>query len=224
MTSRLPAPLGANATQESHSPHGVGVGPCSQLSDRARMRALEVLPQPRGPLNRYAWWIRPVRSACISGSVTCSCPPTSANVAGRYFRYSARLTDHLLWARPREVLQRLDCWNSTRYGAAGTSTEEEAPLPTGTPRAPARARLPLLPSGPGGVGRGNAARGVDATLAAMPTAYRRRPRTMSANAFLESVNAVRTSGVEVSNGSSPRGDSEIRCSPSASCRQSPPQR
>ena len=47
-----PAPLGASSTQESHTPHGFGVGPCSQLSERARMRALEVLPQPRGPLNR----------------------------------------------------------------------------------------------------------------------------------------------------------------------------
>jgi hypothetical protein len=28
------------------------VGPCSQLSERARMRADDVLPQPRGPLNR----------------------------------------------------------------------------------------------------------------------------------------------------------------------------
>ena len=31
----------------------------------------------------------------------------------------------------------------------------------GTPRAPIRARLPLLPSGPGGVERGDTARGVD---------------------------------------------------------------
>ena len=31
---------------------GSGVGPCSQLRQRARIRALVVLPQPRGPLNR----------------------------------------------------------------------------------------------------------------------------------------------------------------------------
>ena len=37
---------------ESHTPHGVAVGPWMQFSERARMRALEVLPQPRGPLNR----------------------------------------------------------------------------------------------------------------------------------------------------------------------------
>ena len=41
-----------SATQESHVPHGMGVGPCSQLRQRARMRALVVLPQPRGPLKR----------------------------------------------------------------------------------------------------------------------------------------------------------------------------
>ena len=33
-------------------PHGSGVGPFSQFSERARMRALEVLPQPRGPEKR----------------------------------------------------------------------------------------------------------------------------------------------------------------------------
>src|ERR1700760_2776361 len=85
----LPGPDGASAMQESQTPHGSGVGPCTQLSERARMRALEVLPQPRGPLNREAWLIRPLRSACRSGSVTCSWPLTSANVAGRYLRYRA---------------------------------------------------------------------------------------------------------------------------------------
>src|ERR1700685_4453608 len=87
----LPGPEGASATQESHTPHGSGVGPLMQFSERARIRALEVLPHPRGPLNRYAWLIRPVRSACRSGPVTWSCPLTSANVAGRYLRYRARL-------------------------------------------------------------------------------------------------------------------------------------
>ena len=37
---------------ESQTPHGVGVGPCSQFSERARIRAEDVLPQPRGPENR----------------------------------------------------------------------------------------------------------------------------------------------------------------------------
>src|SRR2546421_544959 len=92
ITSIDPGPSGASATHESHSPHGSGVGPFSQLSERARIRALLVLPQPRGPENRYAWLNRPLRSACINGSVTCSCPMTSANVRGRYLRYSASAT------------------------------------------------------------------------------------------------------------------------------------
>ena len=52
ITSRaLPA---AMEVQSSHTPQGSGVGPslAMQLSERARMRALEVLPVPRGPLNR----------------------------------------------------------------------------------------------------------------------------------------------------------------------------
>ena len=89
------------------------------------IRALEVLPHPRGPLNRYAWWIDPEAKAFDSGTVTCSCPITSAKVEGRYFLY--RASDTVL-------------------------------LFIGTLRAPARAHLPLLPSGPGGVQYGNAAR------------------------------------------------------------------
>ncbi len=40
--------------QESHSPHGVTVGPFTQFSDAARIFAIEVLPVPREPTNRYA--------------------------------------------------------------------------------------------------------------------------------------------------------------------------
>ena len=86
MTSRLPGPVGARSVHDWQTPHGVGVGPCSQFSERARIRADDVLPHPRGPEKRYAWLIRPVRNACISGSVTCSCPMTSENVRGRYLR------------------------------------------------------------------------------------------------------------------------------------------
>ena len=82
----VPGPLGASPTHESHTPQGVAVGPCSQFNERARMRADDVLPQPRGPENRYAWLIRPAVNAVDSGSVTCSCPTTSAKVAGRYLR------------------------------------------------------------------------------------------------------------------------------------------
>ena len=52
ITSRaLPA---AMLVQRAQWPQGSGVGPSllMQLSERARIRALEVLPVPRGPLNR----------------------------------------------------------------------------------------------------------------------------------------------------------------------------
>src|ERR1700740_2475805 len=88
----LPGALGANAMQESHTPHGLAVGPCAQFNDRARMRADEVFPQPRGPENKYAWLTRPASRAVESGSVTCSCPTTSAKVAGRYLRYRATVS------------------------------------------------------------------------------------------------------------------------------------
>src|SRR5918996_275658 len=92
VTSMLPGPPGASDTQDAQTPHGSGVGPCTQLSERARMRAEDVLPQPRGPENRYAWLMRPEASAVLNGSVTCSCPTTSANFAGRYLRYRASAT------------------------------------------------------------------------------------------------------------------------------------
>ena len=42
-----------SSRQDSHSPHGVTVGPpLSQLSERARIFAIEVLPVPREPTNR----------------------------------------------------------------------------------------------------------------------------------------------------------------------------
>ena len=37
---------------DSHSLHGVGVGPCSQLTAFARILAIDVLPVPRGPAKR----------------------------------------------------------------------------------------------------------------------------------------------------------------------------
>ena len=37
-----------------HEPHGSAVGPCSQLTILARMRAVDVLPVPLGPQNRNA--------------------------------------------------------------------------------------------------------------------------------------------------------------------------
>ena len=42
----------AIATQAWQVLSGVGVGPCAQLSAFARMRAIDVLPVPRGPAKR----------------------------------------------------------------------------------------------------------------------------------------------------------------------------
>jgi hypothetical protein len=41
-------------THDSHSPHGSVVGPRTQFSDAARIFAIDVLPVPREPTNRYA--------------------------------------------------------------------------------------------------------------------------------------------------------------------------
>src|SRR5580704_11530246 len=49
------------------------------------MRAMVVLPVPRGPQNRYAcamrFWVMALASVCV----TCSWPTTSTNRCGRYF-------------------------------------------------------------------------------------------------------------------------------------------
>ena len=79
----LPEPPRARSRQDWHLPHGSAIGPSSQLSARAKMRAEVVLPQPRGPENRYAWLTRLLVSARCNGSVTWAWPITSANVSGR---------------------------------------------------------------------------------------------------------------------------------------------
>src|SRR3712207_6877039 len=45
MTSMEPGPSGASETQDVQTPHGLEVGPCSQFSERARIRAEDVLPR-----------------------------------------------------------------------------------------------------------------------------------------------------------------------------------
>src|SRR5688572_29581776 len=78
----------AIARQDSHSPHGVTVGPLTQFSDAARIFAIDVLPVPREPTNRYAWWTRSFSIALRSVRTTWSWPTTSSNVRGRWRRYS----------------------------------------------------------------------------------------------------------------------------------------
>ena len=50
-SSDVPAAI---VRQELHSPHGDVVGPLTQLSAFATIRAMDVFPVPRGPANRYA--------------------------------------------------------------------------------------------------------------------------------------------------------------------------
>ena len=66
----------AISMQASHSPHGSAVGPVSQLSARARMRAVVVLPQPREPANTNACAMRPLRSH----SAASASPPAADDV------------------------------------------------------------------------------------------------------------------------------------------------
>ena len=76
----------AISTHASHSPQGSGVGPCTQFSARARMRAVVVFPQPREPAKMNACAMRPVAIAFRSVRVTACCPTTSSNRCGRHLR------------------------------------------------------------------------------------------------------------------------------------------
>ena len=58
----------AISTQASQTPHGSAVGPFSQFSARARMRAVVVLPTPRGPANTNACASRPLDERVLQRS------------------------------------------------------------------------------------------------------------------------------------------------------------
>src|SRR5947208_15623754 len=75
-------------THDSQTPHGVVVGPFSQFRQAARILAIEVLPVPREPTNRLAWWTLPCSTALDRVRTTCSWPTTSEKVRGRWRRYS----------------------------------------------------------------------------------------------------------------------------------------
>ena len=70
----------------SHSPHGSASGPLRQFRQRARMRAIVVLPTPRGPAKTNDCAMRPAAIALRSVCVTPRCPMTSSNRWGRHFR------------------------------------------------------------------------------------------------------------------------------------------
>ena len=76
----------AISTHMSQMPHGSAVGPFSQFSARARMRAVVVLPTPRAPAKTNACAMRPVTIALRSVWVTPFCPTTSSKRWGRHLR------------------------------------------------------------------------------------------------------------------------------------------
>ena len=61
-----------------------------QFKHLARMRALDVLPTPRTPVNKNAWATRSRAMAFASVCATWPCPTRSANDCGRYFRARTR--------------------------------------------------------------------------------------------------------------------------------------
>src|SRR5579872_5283704 len=74
------------ARQFSHVLSGVAVGPLTQSIQRARILAAEVLPEPRGPENRYAWASLPLSRALDSVRTTASWPTKSEKLLGRQVR------------------------------------------------------------------------------------------------------------------------------------------
>src|SRR3954468_22219808 len=74
----------------SQTPQGSAVGPFSHDSALARIRAALVLPTPRAPVNKKAWWTRFWAMAFESVRDTCSCPTSSEKRWGRYFRARTR--------------------------------------------------------------------------------------------------------------------------------------
>jgi hypothetical protein len=85
----------AMATQGSHTPHGLIVGPPlpsgpMQFSAFAMMRAVEVLPTPRTPVSSQACASLPRAMALPSVCTIAACPSSESKVAGRYLRASTR--------------------------------------------------------------------------------------------------------------------------------------
>src|SRR5262245_21049128 len=85
----------AIAMQLSHWPQGSAVGPPLpsgpvQLSARAMMRAVVVLPTPRTPVSMKACARRPAAMALVRVRTIASWPMTSAKLRGRYLRARTR--------------------------------------------------------------------------------------------------------------------------------------
>src|ERR687890_1691194 len=127
----------AIARQDSQVPHGVTVGPWTQFSDAARIFAIDVLPVPREPTNKYAWCTRSCSIALRSVRTTCSWPTTSANVRGRWRRYreaeaggtegesSPRLR-RLSWVRKVDRAPSVEAGSPSAFAALRSGTGDPA--------------------------------------------------------------------------------------------------
>ena len=72
------------------------------------MRAALVLPTPRAPVNRKAWWTRFCAMALVSVRATCSCPTSSSKRWGRYLRARTRYDIRGIYFEPPRGRPRLD--------------------------------------------------------------------------------------------------------------------
>src|SRR5262245_33895822 len=122
----------AISTHASQTPHGSAVGPCTQLRPRARMRAVVVLPTPRGPENTNDCAMRLAAIALRSVCVTPRWPMTSSNRCGRHLRA-------MTW---NDIFG-----NVFRIGRGASHRDPEKPA------AHVSICLALLPSGPDAVRR-----------------------------------------------------------------------
>src|SRR6476469_4457337 len=132
------------ATQAWQVLSGVVVGPSTQLTLLARMRAIDVLPVPRGPANRYACRTWSCSSAFRSVRTTASWPTTCVKSSGRYLRYSAVTTPFSQTADPVR-LERPAARSVVEQGDPGWCRRRL--LGSGGAAAPGRESLALLPSG-----------------------------------------------------------------------------
>ena len=82
-SSEVPVRI-ARATGDSGSKSARA--PPSALSAQASNFAIEVLPVPREPTNRYAWWTLSSSIAFRSVLTMCSWPTTASKVRGRWRR------------------------------------------------------------------------------------------------------------------------------------------
>ena len=76
----------ANERHDSHVPHGsMSSEGLEQLIIFAKIRAVVVLPTPRGPQKRYAWASCPLRIEFLRVWAILSCPIRVPNESGLYF-------------------------------------------------------------------------------------------------------------------------------------------